>query len=87
MVHNSKAKQAAFRRLIEAASGLSLGQAPFEMSGVKRDNTVFVRFKSSNVIDAVTLMERVATTLTQQGYDFTQVDDVRIRFPLSAIPG
>jgi len=86
MVANGRSKLAALKRLIEAASGLPLGVHPFSVSNPRSDGTVVIRFRSTQEA-AVIIAERVAKTLTQQGYDFTQVDDVRLVFPLSAIPG
>jgi hypothetical protein len=83
MVHNSKAKVNTLKRLVEAASGLPLGQRPWEVSDVKRDDTVFIRFRSCETDAAITITERVRDVLNAQGYDFTQVDDKALRLPLN----
>lgn len=82
MVANSKQRSRLLERLIEAAAGLPLGVRPFKVSDVKQDGTVFVRFRSTETDAAITITERVRDVLNQQGYDFTQTDDVTFRLPL-----
>lgn len=86
MVADKHLKVGMVRRLIEAATELPEGVRPFAISSPRSDGTVVIRFRSTDAISAVELAERVAKTLTRWGNEFTQVDDVRIVFPLSAYP-
>lgn len=86
MVADKHLKVGMVRRLIEAATELPEGVRPFAISSSRSDGTVVIRFRSTDAISAVELAERVAKTLTRWGNEFTQVDDVRIVFPLSAYP-
>lgn len=54
----------------------------FEVSTVKRDGTVFVRFKSVGDRPATFLVERFVCELGRDGLSYVQIDNVRFRLAL-----
>ena len=82
-VHNKKARMEDLYSLISAVSGLPLGAPAWQLSDVKQDGTVFVRFRSLEDHPASTITDRVESGLFDRGYEFTRTDDnkLRVRLP------
>lgn len=78
-IHNKKERVTALHHIVESASGV---KSSFELSDVKRDETVFVRFRSVDDCPAVTIACRVAKSLMTSGHEFTQIDDNKLRIKL-----
>jgi hypothetical protein len=80
MVHDSKARTKALVQFILAnACG---HRTSFEVSDVKSDGTVFVRFRSSPHDPAVFLAEEFSRALNAQGLQFVQTEDTKFRLAL-----
>jgi hypothetical protein len=55
----------------------------FEVSNVKKDGTVFVKFKSGVRVSASELSKLFLRALESTGYSYTQPDDVKFRLPIT----
>jgi hypothetical protein len=80
MVHNSKALSAALANFI--VLHLEVSKSLFEISDVKRDGTVFVKFRSDDAAPAATYTENFAHVLQFFGKDYVQTDDNKVRLAL-----
>lgn len=80
MVHNSKAKIEALVTFVKEAT--SAPNNSFEVSDVKQDGSVFVRFRSSDTRSASDYADTMNVALTRAGRPFEQTTDVRLRVPL-----
>lgn len=79
-VHNSKALTKALIDFILAnATG---HRTSFEVSDVKQDGTVFVRFRSSPHDPAICLAESFRDALNARGLLFVQTEDTKFRLAL-----
>lgn len=80
VVHNSKALTQALTQFILAnATG---HRTSFEVSDVKQDGTVFVRFRSSPHEPAIFLAEQFRNALNARGLLFVQTEDTKFRLAL-----
>ena len=80
MVHNSKAHTKALVQFILAnATG---HRTSFEVSDVKSDGTVFVRFRSSPYDPAIFIAEEFSKALNAQNLQFVQTEDTKFRLAL-----
>lgn len=86
MVHHSKARVQALEQLI--LSNIIAQRAAFDISGIKRDNTVFVKFKSSPAAAkaACVLAQEFSHALLLLGVSFTRPDDHLVRLDLQQVP-
>lgn len=81
MVHNSKALLQTLSTLItESVTDCKSG---FELSPVKADGTVFVRFRSTDTASANELAYRFIEVLSLKRAQYTQTDDHKFRLPLT----
>ncbi len=78
VTHNKKFR---LRALDEYVRATVIG-GDCELSDVKRDGTIFVRFRSTFDVSALESAEIFGRALMISGVAFTQVDDSRIRLPL-----
>jgi hypothetical protein len=79
-VHNSKAL---IKVLIDFILANVTGhRTSFEVSDVKRDGTVFVRFRSSPHDPAIYLAEAFRDALSGRGLQFVQTEDTKFRLAL-----
>lgn len=79
-VHNSKALTKTLVDFILA--NVTRHRTSFEVSDVKRDGTVFVRFRSSPRDPAICLAESFCDALNARGFFFVQTDDTKFRMAL-----
>lgn len=80
VVHNAKARTKALEAFIlENVTG---HRTSFEVSDVKQDGTVFVRFRSSPHTPAIVLAESFSGSLGARGLQFVQTDDTKFRLAL-----
>lgn len=85
VVHNKHARLEALNEMIsDALVVLCVANASklIEVSDVKRDGTIFIRFKSFDSTSAIEATEAFGQYLTNVKIAFEQVDDVRIRMTL-----
>ena len=80
MVHDSKRLIRTFIDFVSA--NVSGHRTSFEVSDVKRDGTICVRFRSSPVDSSLELASRFAAAMTQATKDFVQTDDNKFRLAL-----
>jgi hypothetical protein len=80
MVHNSKALIAALANFI--VFHLEMSKSLFEISDVKRDGTVFVKFRSDDAAAAATYTESFGQALQFAKKDYVQTDDNKVRLSL-----
>jgi hypothetical protein len=79
-VHNAKSlTKALVSFILENATG---HRTSFDVSDVKGDGTVFVRFRSSPHDPAVVLAEGFSRALNARNMAFVQTDDNKFRLPL-----
>ncbi len=79
-VHNKHERLAALRTSLLEAVGSSKS---FEVSDVKRDGTVIIRFKSVDELAAIEAMTLATNTLSSHDREFTvDWDNVRMRLIL-----
>lgn len=80
VVHDSKARTKALVQFILAnATG---HRTSFEVSDVKADGTVFVRFRSSPHVPAIVLAESFRDALNGLKLQFVQTEDTKFRLAL-----
>ncbi len=80
VVHDSKARtKALVQFILENATG---HRTSFEVSDVKGDGTVFVRFRSSPHDPAIVLAETFSRALNAQNLQFVQTEDTKFRLAL-----
>lgn len=81
MVHHSNARTATLTRFImDNVPGCT--SAALEVSPVKRDGTVFIKFRSSAEASAAQLTSSFAEALREAGRAYAQVDVNKVRLPL-----
>lgn len=80
LVHGSKARTKALVRFI--LDNVSGHRTSFEVSPVKGDGTVFVRFRSSPHDPAIFLAEAFRDALGGHGLRFVQTEDTKFRLAL-----
>ena len=81
--HNGKARLKALTALIlEQVTG---HRTSFEISDIKADGTVFVRFRSSPVDPASFLVGEFTSFLEARGVTYTRPDDTRFRFAIDEL--
>lgn len=80
VVHNSKARTQALVAFI--LGNVTGHRSAFEVSDVKGDGTVFVRFRSSPHEPAITLAEAFRDALGGSGLLFVQTEDTKFRLAL-----
>jgi len=84
MVHDSRARtQALVQFIMENVVG---HRSAFEVSDVKQDDTVFVRFRSYLKWSAMELSEDFNHALWAHRKDFVQTGDVQFRLRLDQFP-
>jgi|SRR6478609_1046831 len=84
-VHNSRAKLRALEGFIaRALSHVTGDRAAFELSDVKGDGTVFVRFRSTDKVSSIFLAETFRDALNGLSIQFEQTDDTKFRASLDA---
>ena len=85
VVHNAKAKSRALEGFIaRSISHLTSNHAAFQLSDVKGDGTVFVRFRSTDEVSSIRLAETFRDALNGLSIRFEQTDDTRFRALLDA---
>jgi hypothetical protein len=85
MVHHSSARiNALINFIIEHTK---TDKSTFQVSDVKRDGTVFVKFRSSSTIPALFLAECFNRALWSANMQFTQTTDVQFRLSLDQFCG
>ena len=80
-VQNKRERLDALKQVLVTTLGHSTAKV-VEMSDVKRDGTVFLRFKSTTEVSAIEATEAFGRHLMGTGAAFMQTDDNRIRMPL-----
>jgi hypothetical protein len=80
MVHNSKALLKSLEQFI--LDNVTGHRSAFEVSGVKQDGTVFVRFRSSPVESSLQLAFNFIHALNNRNAQFVQTDDCKFRLAL-----
>lgn len=81
MVPNSKERMHALEVFI--FHHVTIAWSCFEVSDVKKDGTVFVKFRSGPGATASELSRRFSKALLDTGYQFVQPEDVKFRLPLT----
>lgn len=85
VVHGSKARTKALEQFI--LSNVVGHRTAFEVSDVKADGTVFIRFRSYMDWSAMYLTSCFTQSLTRAGHlTFTQTDDNKVRLDLAHFP-
>lgn len=79
-VHNSKALAKALEAFILA--NVTGHRTSFDVSDVKQDGTVFVRFRSTPHDPAIFLAETFRDALSGRGLQFVQTEDTKFRLAL-----
>jgi hypothetical protein len=85
MVADSRKRTRALEQFI--VFHMEIPKSLFEVSDVKRDGTVFVKFRSSDFAPAMTLTENFGEALRYANKDFVQTDDNKIRLALEQFGG
>ncbi len=80
MVPHGKARLKALEQFILANA--TVYSSAFEISDVKGDGTVFVRFRSSPVYSAISIAEAFRDALNGHKLQFVQTDDNKFRLAL-----
>lgn len=80
MVHNSKQRVKALEDFIYA--NVIGHRTAFQVSDVKQDGTVFVRFRSAHIWSAMDITRSFTQELTRLGKAFVQTDDNKVRLAL-----
>lgn len=81
IVHNSRVKLQVLSRLIHR----NVPECAFELSDVKRDGTVIVRFKSTRTISSEEAQELLSGHLLTSGLRFEIPVAGQVRLPLDQI--
>ena len=85
MVADSRKRTKALEQFI--VFHMEIPKSLFEVSDVKRDGTVFVKFRSSDYADAMTLTESFGQALQYAKKDYVQTDDNKVRLALEQFGG
>lgn len=80
MVHNSKALLKSLESFI--LQNVVAQRSAFDVSGVKADGTVFVRFRSTDTASATQLAFDFIDHLSRRRARYTQTDDHKFRLPI-----
>jgi len=80
MVHNSTARSHSLNSFI--LDEVIENKQAFEVSDVKRDGSVFVRFRSVTEACATACAKSFKEALENYGFNYTQTDDNKFRLPL-----
>ena len=81
MVHDSKLRLRCLNSMLADA----LPGGSFEVSGVKADNTVFIRVTSTTMMTATHAAFELIATFNALGYKFVQTADNKFRIPLEQV--
>lgn len=81
MVHNSKARIKALEQFI--IQNVCEERSSFEVSDVKRDGTVFVRFRSITEVSATHAMTAFQDAMNESKKDYVITDVNKVRLPLA----
>jgi hypothetical protein len=82
MVHHSKSRRQNLTKFIMA----NVADAAFEVSDVKRDGSVFVRFRTHLGCPGATMAADFSAALRRGMFQFTQTSDIQIRLTLDQFP-
>jgi hypothetical protein len=84
-VHNARAKLRALEGFVaRSVQHLTGDRNAFQLSDVKGDGTVFVRFRSTDKVSSINLAETFRDALNGLSIRFEQTDDTKFRASLDA---